>query len=131
MSTLCCFNLTCRWGGVVLINPSSEACAAGAPNKPVVIIPNEITVVGTFLAQLKLLLGIPEPVIEQFTYILSTPITRCQNNDYWFRFINSFSIFILEILTRRYYCLFGRIEIARLGGRRFATRSHDRAIDFG
>ncbi|XP_076180692.1 phosphatidylinositol glycan anchor biosynthesis class S [Ptiloglossa arizonensis] len=53
--------LSPRWGGVVLINPSSEACAAGAPNKPVVIIPNEITVVGTFLAQLKLLLGIPEP----------------------------------------------------------------------
>ena len=54
--------LSPRWGGVVLINPSSEACAAVKPTEPqVTVIPQESTVVGTFLAQLKLLLGVPEP----------------------------------------------------------------------
>ncbi|XP_054011865.1 GPI transamidase component PIG-S [Hylaeus anthracinus] len=53
--------LSPRWGGVVLINPSLESCAAAKPNEPVTMIPEEATVVGTFLAQLKLLLGIPEP----------------------------------------------------------------------
>ncbi|CAK9803415.1 GPI transamidase component PIG-S [Anthophora quadrimaculata] len=50
-----------RWGGVVLINPPVDACIAAKPNEPVTIVPEEATVVGTFLAQLKLLLGIPEP----------------------------------------------------------------------
>ncbi|CAK9816006.1 GPI transamidase component PIG-S [Anthophora plagiata] len=53
--------LSPRWGGVVLINPPVDACIAAKPNEPVAIVPEEATVVGTFLAQLKLLLGIPEP----------------------------------------------------------------------
>ncbi|XP_076232151.1 phosphatidylinositol glycan anchor biosynthesis class S [Calliopsis andreniformis] len=87
--------LSPRWGGIVLVNPSLEACAAVKshetatltpdetcaavkfyesttltaeearaavkPSEMVTVIPEETTVVGTFLAQLKLLLGIPEP----------------------------------------------------------------------
>ncbi|XP_043265012.1 GPI transamidase component PIG-S [Colletes gigas] len=53
--------LSPRWGGVVFINPSLEACADAKSNESVTIVPEEITVIGTFLAQLKLLLGIPEP----------------------------------------------------------------------
>lgn len=50
-----------------MINPSSEACAAVKPSEPqVTVIPQESTIVGTFLAQLKLLLGVPEPVNQAF-----------------------------------------------------------------
>lgn len=52
-----------RWGGVVLINPPSEVCENAQENEAVTIVPEETVVVGTFLAQLKLLLGIPETVI--------------------------------------------------------------------
>ncbi|CAL7942754.1 unnamed protein product [Xylocopa violacea] len=53
--------LSPRWGGVVLINPPVEACVAAKSNEPVAIVPEQTIVVGTFLTQLKLLLGIPEP----------------------------------------------------------------------
>lgn len=46
-----------------MINPPVEACIAAKPDQPVTIVPEQTTVVGTFLTQLKLLLGIPEPVI--------------------------------------------------------------------
>lgn len=53
--------LSPRWGAVVLINPPVEACVNATDNEPVTIVPEETAVVGTFLAQLQLLLGIPEP----------------------------------------------------------------------
>lgn len=53
--------LSPRWGGVVLINPPVETCTNAEPNEPVTILPEQATIVGTFLAQLKLLLGIPDP----------------------------------------------------------------------
>lgn len=53
--------LSPRWGGVVLINPPMEACMDAKSNESVHIYPEQATVVGTFLTQLKLLLGIPEP----------------------------------------------------------------------
>ncbi|KAF3421902.1 hypothetical protein E2986_13989 [Frieseomelitta varia] len=59
--------LSPRWGGVVLINPPVEACIAAKPDQPVTIVPEQTTVVGTFLTQLKLLLGIPEPVFIKFS----------------------------------------------------------------
>ncbi|XP_012224858.1 GPI transamidase component PIG-S [Linepithema humile] len=52
--------LSPRWGGVVLINPPSEVCENAQENEAVTIVPEETAVVGTFLAQLRLLLGIPE-----------------------------------------------------------------------
>jgi len=48
---------------VVLINPPSEICEDTRGNETVTIIPEETAVIGTFLAQLRLLLGIPETVI--------------------------------------------------------------------
>lgn len=51
--------LSPRWGGVVLINPPSEACDA-EKNTTITIVPEETAIVGTFLAQLRLLLGIPD-----------------------------------------------------------------------
>lgn len=53
--------LSPRWGGVVLINPSLESLSTNKTGEPVTVVPSEASVVGTFLAQLKLLLGIPEP----------------------------------------------------------------------
>ncbi|XP_051175486.1 GPI transamidase component PIG-S [Leptopilina boulardi] len=47
-----------RWGGVVIINPPVDACIS---TKPVEITPNDATVIGVFFAQLRLLLGIPDP----------------------------------------------------------------------
>lgn len=52
-----------RWGGVVLINPSWESCEDVQEGEAVTVVPEETTVVGTFLAQLRLLLGIPETVM--------------------------------------------------------------------
>ncbi|KAF7403994.1 hypothetical protein HZH68_006788 [Vespula germanica] len=52
--------LSSRWGGVVFTNPSFEACEAAARGKATTIIPDEAIIIGTFLAQLRLLLGIPE-----------------------------------------------------------------------
>lgn len=54
--------LSPRWGGVVLLNPEAEICEASQENEPVKINPNSVTVMGVFLAQLRLLLGIPDPV---------------------------------------------------------------------
>jgi hypothetical protein len=48
---------------VVLINPPSEVCEGAQENETVTIIPEETAVIGTFLAQLRLLLGIPETVM--------------------------------------------------------------------
>lgn len=52
--------LSPRWGGIILNNPSSEECKAIANGKVASIIADESTIIGTFLAQLKLLLGISE-----------------------------------------------------------------------
>lgn len=52
--------LSPRWGGVVFINPLRENCEDTPEDKPVTIVPEETAVMGTFLAQLRLLLGIPE-----------------------------------------------------------------------
>ncbi|XP_043524096.1 GPI transamidase component PIG-S isoform X3 [Frieseomelitta varia] len=65
--------LSPRWGGVVLINPPVEACIAAKPDQPVTIVPEQTTVVGTFLTQLKLLLGIPEPKFLNGVNALSLP----------------------------------------------------------
>lgn len=49
----------------MLINPPFEACeAAEAHGKASTMIPDEATIIGTFLSQLRLLLGIPEMVIH-------------------------------------------------------------------
>ncbi|XP_071639701.1 GPI transamidase component PIG-S isoform X5 [Temnothorax longispinosus] len=52
--------LSPRWGGVILINPPSEVCENAQEDEAVTVVPEETAIVGTFLAQLRLLLGIPE-----------------------------------------------------------------------
>lgn len=56
--------LSPRWGGVVISNSPPQICqkAINTIDEADEIIPNEVTVMGIFLAQLRLLLGIPEPV---------------------------------------------------------------------
>ncbi|CAD1478283.1 unnamed protein product, partial [Heterotrigona itama] len=65
--------LSPRWGGVVLINPPIDTCVAAKPNQPVTVVPEQTTVVGTFLTQLKLLLGIPEPKFLNGVNAVSLP----------------------------------------------------------
>ncbi|XP_068985630.1 GPI transamidase component PIG-S isoform X1 [Bombus flavifrons] len=65
--------LSPRWGGVVLINPPVEACMAAKLDQPVTIVPEQTTIVGTFLTQLKLLLGIPEPKFLNGVTAVSLP----------------------------------------------------------
>lgn len=45
-----------------MINPPSEACENVREDETVTVVPEETAVLGTFLAQLRLLLGIPETV---------------------------------------------------------------------
>lgn len=66
-----------RWGGVVLINPPVEACMAAKLDQPVTIVPEQTTIVGTFLTQLKLLLGIPEPVIKSLSFLFVYSSSTC------------------------------------------------------
>ncbi|XP_077255486.1 GPI-anchor transamidase component PIGS-like isoform X5 [Temnothorax americanus] len=54
--------LSPRWGGVILINPPSDVCENAQEDEAVTVVPEETAIVGTFLAQLRLLLGIPETI---------------------------------------------------------------------
>jgi len=49
---------------VILINPSSEICESAREDEAITLVPEETAIVGTFLAQLRLLLGIPEMVLR-------------------------------------------------------------------
>lgn len=49
-----------RWGGVVIVNPPIDACISTNSSMPVEVTPDESTIIGVFLAQLRLLLGIPD-----------------------------------------------------------------------
>ncbi|XP_015437531.1 PREDICTED: GPI transamidase component PIG-S [Dufourea novaeangliae] len=72
--------LSPRWGGVVLINPPLESCMASKPNETVTVAPAEATIVGTLLAQLKLLLGIPEPKV--FHGVTTVPSVELKLRDW-------------------------------------------------
>ncbi|XP_057319220.1 GPI transamidase component PIG-S isoform X2 [Microplitis mediator] len=56
--------LSPRWGGVVISNSPTDVCKQVLEkndDKPVEVVPNAVTIMGVFLSQLRLLLGIPEP----------------------------------------------------------------------
>ncbi|XP_047352200.1 GPI transamidase component PIG-S isoform X2 [Vespa velutina] len=72
--------LSPRWGGVVLTNPSFEACEAAARGKATTIIPDEATIIGTFLAQLRLLLGIPE--MKPISSVTVVPLVGLKSRDW-------------------------------------------------
>ncbi|KAK2585416.1 hypothetical protein KPH14_010084 [Odynerus spinipes] len=72
--------LSPRWGGVVLNNPPSEICEAAASGKTTVIIPDEATIIGTFLAQLRLLLGIPE--LKPISSVTVVPLVGLKSRDW-------------------------------------------------
>jgi len=57
---------------VILINPSSEVCENARENEAVTLVPEETAIVGTFLAQLRLLLGIPEMVTMLINFNILT-----------------------------------------------------------
>lgn len=51
-----------RWGGVVIANPSIEQCIKETEDTPIEFVPEEATVMGVFVSQLRLLLGVHELV---------------------------------------------------------------------
>jgi hypothetical protein len=55
--------LSPRWGGIVIQNPSSVICH-NTSVQPKEYSPDTAAVMGVFLAQLRLLMGIPELVIN-------------------------------------------------------------------
>ncbi|XP_016922350.1 GPI transamidase component PIG-S isoform X2 [Apis cerana] len=71
--------LSPRWGGVILINPPMETCMTVKSDELVTIIPEQTIVVGTFLTQLKLLLGIPEPKFLNGVTIVPLPELKLHN----------------------------------------------------
>ncbi|CAL1679278.1 unnamed protein product [Lasius platythorax] len=72
--------LSPRWGGVVLINPPSETCDDAREDEAVTIVPEETAVVGTFLAQLRLLLGIPET--KPIDGVTTVPLVGLKSRDW-------------------------------------------------
>jgi hypothetical protein len=61
--------LSPRWGGIVIHNPSSLICHNTSVH-PKEYSPDSAAVMGVFLAQLRLLMGIPELVIIYWHFIL-------------------------------------------------------------
>ncbi|KAG7212200.1 hypothetical protein KM043_012540 [Ampulex compressa] len=72
--------LSPRWGGVMLINPPIEACMYARNNEAVTIVPEETTVVEIFLAQLRLLIGIPEPT--SINGVTAVPLVGLNSRDW-------------------------------------------------
>ncbi|XP_018058285.1 PREDICTED: GPI transamidase component PIG-S [Atta colombica] len=72
--------LSPRWGGVILINPSSEVCENARENEAVTLVPEETAIVGTFLAQLRLLLGIPE--MKSINGVTAVPLVGLKSRDW-------------------------------------------------
>ncbi|XP_011147461.1 GPI transamidase component PIG-S [Harpegnathos saltator] len=72
--------LSPRWGGVVLINPPSEACENAREDEVVTVVPEETAVIGTFLAQLRLLLGIPET--KPISGVTAVPLVGLKSRDW-------------------------------------------------
>ncbi|XP_011164889.2 GPI transamidase component PIG-S [Solenopsis invicta] len=72
--------LSPRWGGVVLINPPSEICDNAREDEAVTVIPEETAIVGTFLAQLRLLLGIPE--MKSINGATAVPLVGLKSRDW-------------------------------------------------
>ncbi|XP_011639274.1 GPI transamidase component PIG-S isoform X2 [Pogonomyrmex barbatus] len=72
--------LSPRWGGVVLINPPLEVCENAREDEMVTIIPEETAIVGTLLAQLRLLLGIPET--KSINGVTVVPLVGLKSRDW-------------------------------------------------
>ncbi|XP_043501320.1 GPI transamidase component PIG-S [Polistes fuscatus] len=72
--------LSPRWGGVVFANPPSEACEAAAYGNVTTIVPDEATIIGIFLAQLRLLLGIPE--MKPISSVTVVPLVGLKSRDW-------------------------------------------------
>ncbi|KAH0562901.1 hypothetical protein KQX54_000919 [Cotesia glomerata] len=67
--------LSPRWGGVVISNSPTDVCKQAIKSnyeKPAEVVPNAVTIMGVFLSQLRLLLGIPEPD-DKIPGIMVTP----------------------------------------------------------
>jgi hypothetical protein len=56
--------LSPRWGGIVIHNPSSLICHNMSIPEPKEYSPDTAAIMGAFLVQLRLLMGIPELVIN-------------------------------------------------------------------
>lgn len=56
--------LSPRWGGIVIHNPSHMVCHNTSVPEPKEYSPDTAAIMGVFLAQLRLLMGIPELVIK-------------------------------------------------------------------
>ncbi|KAJ9589616.1 hypothetical protein L9F63_017201 [Diploptera punctata] len=52
--------LSPRWGGIVINNPSSIICNNISIPEPKIYSPDAVSIMGVFLAQMRLLMGIPE-----------------------------------------------------------------------
>ncbi|XP_044002790.1 GPI transamidase component PIG-S [Aphidius gifuensis] len=53
--------LSPRWGGVIISNPPADVCEEAKSDEPVEVVPSDVTIMGVFLAQLRVLIGIPDP----------------------------------------------------------------------
>ena len=58
--------LSPRWGGIVINNPSPQICNNASLPEPKVYSPDAVSIMGVFLAQMRLLMGITEVVSYLF-----------------------------------------------------------------
>ncbi|RLU17264.1 hypothetical protein DMN91_011333 [Ooceraea biroi] len=72
--------LSPRWGGVVLLNPPAHSCENVGEEGIATIVPEETAVIGTFLAQLRLLLGIPET--KPISGVTAVPLVGLKSRDW-------------------------------------------------
>ncbi|XP_070527343.1 GPI transamidase component PIG-S [Cardiocondyla obscurior] len=72
--------LSPRWGGVIFINPPSEMCENAQKDETITVVPEETAIVGTFLAQFRLLLGIPE--MKSIDGVTTVPLVGLKLRDW-------------------------------------------------
>jgi hypothetical protein len=69
--------LSPQWGGIVIHNPSSLICHNTSIPEPKEYSPDTAAIMGAFLAQLRLLMGIPELVINSILLFQTQCMTLC------------------------------------------------------
>lgn len=65
--------LSPRWGGIVIHNPPLDICADPSEPEPKLIEPDWPKIMGTFLTQLRLLIGVPE--LEEISRVSVLPLS--------------------------------------------------------
>ncbi|PSN33756.1 GPI transamidase component PIG-S [Blattella germanica] len=81
--------LSPRWGGIVIHNPSTFICDNESIPEPKVYSPDAASIMGVFLAQMRLLMGIPELSLSQLLGEISNIVINDAVGDSIFKAVDA------------------------------------------